>query len=93
MAWAWEAWRSPKALAYAENRTDQAVSFKEKRDILLALLPEVPSVPAPVRNFLLGMFSNGDITLLDEVVDELNHLSTAAGGPRLCRRRSPVPWS
>jgi F-type H+-transporting ATPase subunit delta len=61
---------------------DQAVSFKEKQDILVALLPATPSVPASVRNFLLGMLSNGDITLLDEVVDEINHLAVAAGGPR-----------
>jgi F-type H+-transporting ATPase subunit delta len=61
---------------------DQTVNFKEKQDILMAVLPGTLSTAAPVRNFLLGMLSNGDITLLEEVVDELNHLAAAAGGPR-----------
>jgi F-type H+-transporting ATPase subunit delta len=44
------------------------------------LLPA--AVPAPVRNFLYAMLANGDITLLDEVFDELNIMAAAAGGPR-----------
>lgn len=62
---------------------DPAVNFTDKQQILTAMLPG--QTPHVVRNFLLGMLANGDITLLGDVVDELNHLAAAAGGPR------PVP--
>lgn len=61
---------------------DPTVNFKEKQDVLMALLPVTLNVPVPVRNFLLGMLANGDITLLDEVVDEIERLAKAAGGAR-----------
>lgn len=60
-----------------------SVPFPEKQEILTTLLPQKMAVP--VRNFLMGMLANGDIALLDEVVDELTHIAAAAGGPRPTR--------
>lgn len=60
-----------------------SIPFPEKQEVLAALLPQKMAVP--VRNFLMGMLANGDIALLDEVVDELTHMAAAAGGPRPTR--------
>ncbi len=60
-----------------------SVPFEEKQDVLATLLPQ--KMAAPVRNFVMGMLANGDIGLLDEVVDELTHMAAAAGGPRPTR--------
>lgn len=59
---------------------DESKSFEARQARLLALLPDDTS--QPVRNFLLAMLANGDITLLDEVLSELSHMAAAAGGPR-----------
>lgn len=59
---------------------DSSKSFDSRQATLLSLLPE--GITTPVRNFLLAMLANGDITLVDEVLDEFNHLAEAAGGPR-----------
>lgn len=60
--------------------SDDSRSFEDRQGMLLALLPQ--EMPQPVRNFLLAMLANGDITLLDGVLDELSHMAAAAGGPR-----------
>lgn len=74
------------AAAFARNPnllhqlTDSGTDFDRKQKLLLTLLPQ--DAPQPVRNFLLGMLANGDINLLDEVLEELNLMASAAGGPR-----------
>lgn len=60
--------------------SDESRSFEDRQAMLLALLPK--EVSEPVRNFLLAMLANGDITLLHSVVAELSHMAAAAGGPR-----------
>lgn len=59
---------------------DTTKTFERRQNLLLAALPK--DAPQAVHNFLLGMLSNGDITLLDEVVDELSRLAAAAGDQR-----------
>jgi F-type H+-transporting ATPase subunit delta len=59
---------------------DPGKSFQAKEAMLQGLLPQ--DTPNPARNFLLAMVANGDISLLDEVFDELNQMAAAGGGPR-----------
>ncbi len=66
--------------ALLRQLSDPTKSFEQKQPQLLAALPE--NAPQPVQNFLLGMLANGDITLLDQVLEELNQMTAAAGGPR-----------
>lgn len=69
--------RSP---ALMQKLADPAVPFKDKQDTLVTLLPD--KLPQAVRNFLLAMLANGDIALLESVLDELNLMAASAGGPR-----------
>ena len=66
--------------ALLQQLTDSTTDFERRQALLLSVLPE--SAPQPVRNFLLAMLANGDINLLDEVLEELNLRVAAAGGPR-----------
>lgn len=69
--------RSPALL---KKLTDPVAPFKDKQSLLASLLPA--KMPQPVSNFLLAMLANGDIDLLQEVLDELNSMVASAGGSR-----------
>lgn len=69
-----------KSPGLQQRLTDPRTPFADQQRILLSTIPD--KTPQPVRNFLLGMLANGDITLLDEVRKEVLERAAAAGGPR-----------